>query len=244
MNMAPQDFHFYPVHRYDYSHWFETVSHNGRTLNEKERTDFIAMTEETISQYEKGLPLIQDSLDGSKELADEFHKIDYILSSVMMFVLITMIDNMVAGKYFIKADTDYDRSFMRGKMKVILNEGFKRLYGFEPKTRKKSEWSRLEPLMKYFPDEIKRQYEELSKRLENHAQPSDWWRDERNLETHLEAEKLYVSRKEEVVESKVMMDSLKLFNTLHAVNLFLSNAHSCLTNFLVKKYIDGEMRNV
>ena len=32
---------------------------------------------------------------------------------------------MVAGKYFILADRDYDRRFMRGKLFVILNEGFK-----------------------------------------------------------------------------------------------------------------------
>lgn len=42
----------------------------------------------------------------------------------------TMCDRMVAGKYFILADTDYDKRFMRGKMKVFLNEGFKRLYGY------------------------------------------------------------------------------------------------------------------
>lgn len=38
-----------------------------------------------------------------------------------------------------------------------------------------------------------------------------------------------------------MMDSLKLFNTLMAVSIFLGNVHACLLNFLVEKYRRGEL---
>ena len=55
-------------------------------------------------------------------------------------------------------------------------------------------------------------------------------------------EELYVSRNEEIIESKVMMDSMKLFNTLLAVNHFLTNVHACLFNYLVEKYKRGEMK--
>ena len=147
-----------------------------------------------------------DILEDTKERHDEYHKIDRIVVSVCLFVLITMIDSMVAGKYFILADRDYDRRFMRGKLFVILNEGFKKLYGF-------NEQSHI----------------------------SSWWKDERNYETHLDTEKLYKSRQEEIIESKVMMDSLKLFNTLLAVSHFLENVHACLLNFLVRKYRRGEL---
>ena len=126
---------------------------------------------------------------------------------------------------------------------VILNEGFKRLYGFDEKTHKKSEWDRLLPLMKHFPESINRQYQELTYLLEKHANSSSWWREERNLETHMDAEKLYESRQEEVIESKVMMDSLKLFDTLFAVNHFLTNMHSCLYNYMVDKYRRGELKD-
>ncbi|MCF0185761.1 MAG: hypothetical protein HUJ98_04650, partial [Bacteroidaceae bacterium] len=136
---------------------------------------------------------------------------------------------------------DYDRRFLRGKMMVILNEGFKRLYGFDAKTQKKSEWNRLKPLMQHFPAVIQRQYEELTQRLDEHSKSSSWWRDERNLETHLDAEKLYQSRKEEVIESKVMIDNMKLYNTLLAANHFLTNVHACLLNSLIKKYKQGEL---
>lgn len=180
-------------------------------------------------------------LEDTTEKHDEYHKIDRTVVSVYLFVLITMIDSMVAGKYFILADRDYDRRFMRGKLFVILNEGFKKLYGFNEKSHKKSEWDRLLPIMKYFPEVINRQYQELTYLLENQSHTSSWWKDERNFETHLDSEKLYKSRQENIVESKVMMDSLKLFNTLMAVSNFLGNVHTCLFNFLVRKYRKGEL---
>ena len=152
-----------------------------------------------------------------------------------------MIDSMVAGKYFILADRDYDRRFMRGKLFVILNEGFKKLYGFNDKSHKNSEWNRLLSIMKYFPEVINRQYQDLTYLLEKQSHTSSWWKDERNFETHLDIEKLYKSRQEEIVESKVMMDSMKLFNALMAVSNFLGNVHTCIFNFLVGKYRRGEL---
>ena len=58
---------------------------------------------------------------------------------------------------------------------------------------------------------------------------------------HTSNEKLYKSRQEEIVESKVMMDSMKLFNALMAVSNFLGNVHTCIFNFLVGKYRRGEL---
>ena len=159
----------------------------------------------------------------------------------MLFVLMTMIDCMVACKFFILADKDYDRRFMRGKLMVLLNEGFKKLYGFDDKTYKKSEWDKLLPLMKRFPEVINRQYQDLTYLLEKHSKSSSWWREERNLEIHLEAVKLYDSRQEEIIESKVVIDTMKLFRSLMAVNDYLSNLHTCLYNFLVDKFHTGEL---
>ena len=235
------DIYYSPIRDYNYSYWFESLEHNGKTLSDEERKKFVIYVNETVSLYSEGLPIIQDSLDNSRNRHDEYHDLEYTVSSVILFVLVTSIDCMVAGKYFMMAETDYDRRFMRGKMKVILNEGFKRLYGFESKTHKMSEWSRLGSLMVHFPASIQSQYADLTQRLEEHSKSSTWWRDERNLETHLEAEKLYKSRMEEIVESKVMIDSLRLFNTLQAVNEFLTNVHACLLNYLVGKYKRGEI---
>lgn len=243
MNEDLANIQFSPIRNYKYAQWFKEVQYNGKTLSETEREEFVGVMNETITQYSKGFPIYQNMLKESEGKHDEYHEIERTVVSVMLFVLITMIDSMVVSKYFILADGDYDRRFMRGKLMVILNEGFKRLYGFDEKTHKKSEWDRLLPIMGHFPESINRQYQELTFHLETHAQSSSWWREERNLETHVDAEKLYDSRQEEINESKVMMDSMKLFNTLLAVNHFLTNVHACLFSFLVGKNKRGELND-
>ena len=231
-----------PIRDYKYAHWFEEVQYNGKTLSDSERKEFVDVIDDTIEKYSEGLPLMHDSLESTKDLNDEFHELERTLASVMLFVLMTMIDSMVASKYFIQADKDYDRRFMRGKLYIILNEGFKKLYGFNANTNKKSEWNRLRPWMDRFPETINRQFKELTSLLENHAHSSFWWKEERNLEVHMmDAEKLYCSRQEEIIESKVMIDSMKLFRSLLAVNDFLFNAHGCVLNVLINKYRKGEL---
>ena len=223
-----------PPPKYKYAKWFEEVQYNDKTLSEEERKAFVSVIDENIVQFSEGLPLMHETLESAKEQHDDYHEIERTVDSVMLFVLMTMIDCMVASKYFILADRDYDRRFMRGKLAVILNEGFKRLFGFNDSTHNKSEWNRLMPIMGYFPDDIKRQYMELTSHLEKHAKSSSWWKEERDLETHMDTEKLYDSRQKEIVESKVMMDSMRLFNTLLAVNSFLTNVHARLFNHLVE----------
>lgn len=244
MNDNLENLQYFPIRDYKYATYFEEVQYNGKTLTVDERKEFVAVIDETISDYSDGLPLIKDILESIKELPGEYLEIERTVASVMLFVLITMIDSMVASKYFLLADKDYDRRYMRGKLMVILNEGFKQLYGFDKKTKKthkESEWDRLSPLMKYFSDDINQQYRELTFLLERHSKSSSWWREERNCETHLDAEKLYASRQEEIIESKVMMDSTKLFNTLLAVDRFLTNMHACLMNYLREKIRRGEI---
>lgn len=240
MNEDLANIHFVPIQEYKYAHFFEEIHYNGKTLSDTERKDFVSIIDETIDHYSNGLPLLFNTLESINDKDDEYHEIYRTVVSVMQFVFITMIDSMVVSKYFILADKDYDKRFMRGKLMVILNEGFKRLYGFDEKTYPKSEWDRLLHFIGRFPEVINRQYQELTFHLEKQAKLSSWWRHERNVEIHLEAEKLYISRQEEIIESKVMMDSMKLFNTLLAVYNFLWNAHSCLYNYLVDKYKKGE----
>ena len=235
-------FQYSPIRNHRYERWFREVQYNGKELNEDEKREFLQMVNETISTYSDGLPLLKETFEQIKDLHDEFHEIYRVVISVLQFAMITTLDSVVISKYFILADKDYDRRFMRGKMKVIFNEGFKKLYGFEKKTHQKSEWNRLVPILKYFPENIQNQYEQLSSLLEEHSKSSSWWKDERDVETHLDIEKLHMSRCEDVVESKVMLESLKLFRTLYAVTIFLKNMHACILNFLVKKYRLGELK--
>ena len=231
-----------PVVYYHYDLWFQRVEYNGRTLNDDERKEFVKVIDETVSTFTSGLPMLTDELKRSDNLDDDYHRICRVVYSVSLFVVMTMCDCMVAGKYFILADTDYDKRFMRGKMKVILNEGFKKLYGYKEVNKKKSEWFRLLDLMKYFPEIINHQYQDLTYQLENQSKISSWWKDDRDYETHFDSERLYDSRMVEIKESKEMMETLRLYNALLAVNLFLTNAHACLRNYLVEKYQRGEIK--
>ena len=243
MNENLKDIQYSPIRDHKYANYFNEVQYNGKTLSDAEQKKFVAVIDDTIEEYSKGLPDIYDILEANKDLHDKYHEIDTVVVSVMQFVVITMIDSMVVSKYFILADKDYDKRFMRGKLMVILNEGFKRLYGFDEKTHKKSMWDSLLPILNHFPEKINLQYQELTSLLEKHAKSSSWWREERNLETHMITDQLYVSRHEVIIESKVMMDSMKLFNTLLAVNHFLGNVHTCLFNYLVEKYKRGELKD-
>lgn len=244
MNDDLVNIHYSPIQDYQYEQWFHEVQYNGKELNNAQREEYLKREDEFISQHIEGLPLMKKILDSIKDKHDEFHEIQRTIVSVSQFCLITMIDSMVLGKYFILANKDYDRRLMRGKLRVVLNEGFKKLYGFNDKNRGNSEWLKLASVLKYFPEEINHQYNHLSSLLEEHSKSSYWWRDERNIETHLDTEKLYDSRCEDVIESKVMMESLKLYNTLYAVNSFLFNMHSCINNFLIDKYNRGELKEV
>ena len=242
MNEDLDNIQYSPIRDYKYAHWFEEVQYNGKTLSDSERKEFVNIIDDTIEKYSEGLPLMYDTLESTKDLHDIFHELEREIASVMLFVLMTMMDSLVASKYFILADKDYDRRYLRGKIYIILNEGFKKLYGFTKDAHKTSDWGRLLPWMKYFPKPITLQYQEVTSYLEEYAR-SSWWKNERNLEVHMmDIERLYCSRQEEVIESKVMMDSLKLFNTLFAVNYFLSNAHGCILNFLINKYRKGELK--
>lgn len=222
------------IREYNFKEYFQKFQYNGKVISDDERKEFIKGLDESIAQYSEGFPLIKEGLDNYKDNDNDFLKAYRTALSVYLFVLITSIDCLVISKYFLLADKDYDKRFMRGKMKIILNEGFKKLYGFEDRTKKKSEWNKLHDIIENCPELIKRQYKELSERLEEHSKFSSWWKDERDLETHLDAEGLYVSRCEEIIESKVMMDATKLFATLYAIQLFMTNVHACFHNTMLK----------
>lgn len=240
MNDDLDNIQYSPIRNYPYAEWFREVQYNGKSLSATERKEFIFVADVTISFYAEGLPMLKRMIEDNRDKHDEAHETYFKLLSVMQFVLITLIDSMVITKYFILADKDYDRRFMRGKMKVILNEGFKKLYGFN--NGKQSNWNDIGTILKFFPEEIHRQYHELSFLLEKHSKSSSWWKGERDVETHLDADKLYESRCEDIEEGKVMMDSMKLYNALFSVYAFLYNMHVCFHNTLIEKYKRGELK--
>ncbi|MBP5566839.1 MAG: hypothetical protein J6X57_05050 [Bacteroidales bacterium] len=233
------------VHDHNYANWFQDYQYSSNvTLTKAEREDLAKMIDETVEQFSEGLPMVYNNLESIKDLHDDYHNIERIFSSVALFAVITMIDSMIATKLFILAEKDYDKRFLRGKLKVILNEGFKRLFGFiNTSSFKDSEWARLGSIMKHFPEAIQFQYQKVTVHLTNSALSSSWWKDVRDPETHIQAEKLYKSRMEEIIESEVVRDSLKLFDTFMAVNQFLGEASKCMVNYLLKQRDLGKLKD-
>lgn len=231
------------IREYNFKEYFQKYQYNGKEIDDVERKEFIELLDESIVIYSEGLPTLKESLDLYKDREDNFGNAYRTALSVELFGVLTFIDCMVISKYFLLADTDYDKRFMRGKMKVILNEGFKKLYGFNSNNKKHSEWKKLSNIIMNCPEIIKRQYKDLSEKLDEQSESSSWWEDERNVETHLDAEGLYESRCEEIEESKVMMDVTKLISTLYAVQLFTTNVHACFHNTILQNYKNQETRN-
>ena len=242
MNEDLDAMQYSPIINYNYGEWFRDVIYPDIILSDEDRNQLVSIMDETITQFSSGLPLLRKTLENAKQHDDEYHIIDKTVASVTLFVVLTMIDSMVISKHFVMAETTYEKQFMRGKLRVLLNEGFKRLYGFDEKTYPNSAWDKLLPLMKYYSEDINRQYQTLTALLEKQAKASSWWKEERNLETHLDAEKLYDSRLEEIKENEVMRDSNKLFSILMAVHEFLTNMHACLWNYAFEKYNNGEIK--
>lgn len=241
MNEDLDNIQYSPIRDYNYAHWFQKVQPKGDSLTPDERKAFVANIDDHVANSEIGLQMMSNRLNEIIISQGVYYDIERTINSVFLFTTLTMSDCMVASKYFLLADTDYDRRFMRGKLKIILNEGFKRLYGYEEKTKNKSEWFRLQPLMKHFPEFINLQYQKVTYLLEKHSKSSSWWKEERDIETHLEAETLYESRQVGLNESKVMMETTDLLGALQAVNDFMTNVNACFLNSLIDKYRRGEL---
>ena len=242
MNEDLDAMQYSPIINYNYGEWFRDVIYPDIILSDEDRKQLVNIMDETIEQFSSGLPLLRRTLENAKQHDDEYHIIDKTIASVTLFVVLTMIDSMVICKHFVMAETAYEKQLMRGKLRVLLNEGFKKLYGFDNKSYSNSAWDKLLQLMKYYPEKINLQYQKLTSLLERQAKVSSWWKNERNIETHLGAEELYDSRQEEIKENEVIRDSNKLFRILMAVHGFLTNMHAYIYNYALEKYRRGELK--
>ena len=244
MNKDLDDIQFRQINDINFRNLFPDLKSTDVTLKWKTRREVIKIIDERIKTCASGLKLLSDNLKGLQTEDTGFSKINIALHSFFFFTVQTTADCWVAFKYFVLAKNDYDRSYMRGKLKVVLNEGFKKLYGFTPKGKKESEWAKLSVLLPQlpFPPVIYQQHQLLTRALERQSQISTWWRLERDIETHLDSFKLYESRQEVINESKVMIDASRLLDALDAVGQFADNLNICIVNYLLIKYKRGELR--
>ena len=140
MNEDLNNLQYWPIRDYRYAQHFQNIHFQDKNLTQTERQLLVRIIDETIADFSSGFTLVDSILEDEKDKHDRYHEIDRTVVSVMLFSLITAVDSLVTSKYFIQTSNDYDKRFFRGKLMVILNEGFKKLYGFNDKNRLKSEW--------------------------------------------------------------------------------------------------------
>ena len=209
------------------------IYYNNKVLSAQEREEFRIRAEETIE-------IFTESIDGFCELYQEYKpsqnkahdKITKTVLDVGIFTCYTYCDCTVLLKHFILSTDLYEKRLFRGKLKVLLNEGFKSLYGFNDKQRKKSYYIKLGEIMNYFPG-FQSEYDSILLKLKQLSEQSTWWKDERNTEVHLDMSQLYKTRHEEINESKVAMESQLLMGLLVQINKLMGRMHQAYIDYMV-----------
>ena len=227
----------FQIYDYPFEAWFEKIQPNGLPLNARQRRKLVRMIDSNVDIINTFINHLVTSLRESEDVESEYHTIDRVISNAWLFTAQTSADCMVACKYFLLADTEYDRRYLRGKLKVILNEGIKKLVGFGTDKKKETVWATISGIMKHFPDSVyQQQFAELDRLLKRHVSQSSWWKDERDAEVHLDSMEVYLSRQKDLDESTVIMESIQLIGAIDAVSHFLQNLHAGLTNWLNDLY--------
>ena len=209
------------------------VYYNNKVLSDREREEFKIMSEETIRKF-------SESIEGFYELSQIFQssqnkehdKITKTILDVGIFTSYTFCDCVTLIKHFVLSSNSYDKSLFRGKLKILLNEGFKNLYGFNDKQQKKSYYIKLGEIIKYFPG-FQSEYNSILLDLKHLSEQSSWWKDERNIEVHLDMSQLYKTRHEEINESKVAMESHLLIDLLVQINRLMGRMHQAYLNHMM-----------
>ncbi len=209
------------------------IYYNNKVLSAQEREAFRIMSEETIRDF-------SESIEGFYELSQEFKpsqnkeydKITKTVLDVGIFTSYTFCDCVALLKHFVLSSNTYDKSLFRGKLKVLLNEGFKNLYGFNDKQREKSYYIKLGEIINHFPG-FKSEYNSILLKLKQLSEQSAWWKDERNIEVHLDMTQLYKSRHEEINESKVAMEAHLLIDLLVQINRLMGRMHQAYIDYMI-----------
>lgn len=205
------------------------LTYNNRILSEQERAEFCKKSDEYIHEF-------SECIEGICQLAKEvpesensdYNKITNTIINISTFTGYSFCDCIVLTKLFVKATNPYEKSFLRGKLKVQLNEGFKKLYGFNKKGYKDSYCAHLEDIITIFPG-FKDEFDELLSDLEQISKNS-WWKDERDAEVHIDATKLYELRHEEINESKIVMEAVQLTDLFNRFNHLVARLHRVYLN--------------
>lgn len=201
------------------------IFYNNKVLNEQERMKLCEVADDAIRSF-------AESIDGMHEWSENvalnenkgFRTIEREFIDISIFVAYCYCDIALMTKQFVQSVDSYERAFIRGKLKVLLNESFKKLYGFAKKTKEEPYFARLKKLGALFP-QFSNEIHVFEAELHEYSIKDTWWKDERDAEVHWDIEKLYQYRHEEVNESKVMMEAHFMIDILLRVESYTTVLH-------------------
>ena len=130
------------------------ILYNNSVLNSEQRKEWLNNITSLIEQCNEGLKLIiqtQIEDDYLKNSNPNLYSWLCNLYSALKYTTILFGDILVMHKYYLLTSNEYEKRFFRGKTKIMLNEGFKKLYGFTNRKIKKKEntiWQNIGDLLK------------------------------------------------------------------------------------------------
>lgn len=213
------------------------LTYNNRVLTPEERAEYCKTADGYIKQYSGYLEEVFQLTKEAAAVSDnpESAEINKAMLEISAFTTYALGDCIVWNKLFVRATNPYEKSFLRGKWKVHLNESFKKLYGFKS-GYKNSYCAKLEQItIRFFPgakgkfDKLMSDFEQLSK--------ESWWKEERDAEVHVDVKKLYELRHEEINESKVVMEAGQLTSLIHRLVLFTRDLYGAYFSYMKMQYI-------
>lgn len=133
----------------------------------------------------------------------------------------------------------YEKSLLRGKLKVHLNECFKKLYGYTNQSKKVSYAAKLKEIMPHFhgPD---REFARILDDLEEISKRDSWWKEVRCAEVHMDVPILYESRHEEINESQVVMETMRLIPFINRFNALLARMNHAHVIYMFDHLSDAD----
>ena len=100
----------------------QELQYNNKILSQEERVKFNDLADEMIATF-------SESIDGMYKISREYtdmnnihHRVSKIMCDVSVFVSYAFADCVVLTKLFVNTSVAYEKSLLRGKLKVHLNE--------------------------------------------------------------------------------------------------------------------------
>jgi hypothetical protein len=153
------------------------------------------------------------------------------LYDISLYVSLLSGDFVVLFHQFLSSDFLYERKYAMAKLYPLMNEGFKRLYGFvnentgQVRLSSDAYWKDIQEFVPLMNETEKALYDELEDVLLKKASYS-WWKDVRDAEVHLDAEKIYKNRCDQEDENVSIRDAMSFYDVLsrttHLMSLMLS----------------------